>query len=509
MGKEEYISSLKVALEGFEEDLVQEILTDYEERFVIGLEKGKTEEQIIAELGNIEELVMELKELQSLDTASMANWNIREKNTSTAETKETEQAIEEDVVKEQQKEKTEQNNSNNWKETASFYDSFEILMRNVGKVVENVVKKAEEAVEQVEAYMEETKRKHFSEETKSVFEGTEKEPDGTHNVEQSGESNETCKKVVIDAGIADVKIRRSDETVVKGACHYCSYKTAMSYPFYTKQQEDIFYLGVHKVEDTKSGFFQFQFAPAIKIDVVIPQGIEEIEVISSSGDVELQGVETGILKLRSSSGDIKIAQFIGESCLIETMSGDIEVKDSNSKKSEIAVKSGDCDLFNVQTDTISVSSMSGDLEIDGLHAGIATFSTMSGDQEIKYVRVTELKTTTASGDIATLDCVAQKMTQSSASGDIKINANCKEYQLQSKSGDISVINHSDANVFINSISGNVTLDMLEVVGSYQVKTSSVSGDCHVSGNDREETAEAMCDVEVKSISGDIFVRFRS
>ncbi len=506
MSKEEYISSLKLALQGFEEDLVQEIVTDYEERFVVGLEQGKTEEQIIVELGSIEELVMELKELQSLDTASMANWNIGEKKTST---KEKEQTIEEDVVKEQQKEKTEQNNSNNWKETASFYDSFEILMRNVGKVVENVVKKAEEAVEQVEAYMEETKKKHFSEENKSAFESAEKEPDGTHNVEQSGESDETCKKVVIDAGIADVKIRRSEEKVVKGVCHYCSYKTAMSYPFYTKQQEDIFYLGVHKVEDTKSGFFQFQFAPAIEIEVVIPQGIEEIEVVSSSGDVKLQEVEAGILKLRSSSGDIKITQFMGEASSIETMSGDIEIKDSNSKKSEIAVKSGDCALFNVQANTISASSMSGDLEIDGLCAETATFSTMSGDQEIKYVRVTELKATTASGDIAILDCVAQKMIQSSASGDIKINANCKEYQLQSKSGDISLINHSDANVFINSISGDVTLDMLEIVESYKVKTSSVFGDCHVSGNDREETAEAICNVEVKSISGDIFVRFRN
>ena len=242
MGKEEYISSLKVALQGFEEDLVQEILTDYEERFIVGLEQGKTEEQIITDLSSIEELVMELKELQSLDTDSMANWNIGEKKITVEETKESEQTMEQDMAEEQPKENTKQDNNNHWKETASFYDSFEFLMRNVGKVVENVVKKAEEAVEQVEAYMEETK-KRFSEETKSAFEGTEKESEGTHSVEQSGESDEFCKKVVIDAGIADVTIRRSEETIVKGVCQYCSYKTAMSYPFYTKQQEDIFYLG--------------------------------------------------------------------------------------------------------------------------------------------------------------------------------------------------------------------------------------------------------------------------
>ena len=58
MSKEEYISSLQVALQGFEEDLAQEIVTDYEERFIVGMENGKTEEQIIAELGSIEELAL-------------------------------------------------------------------------------------------------------------------------------------------------------------------------------------------------------------------------------------------------------------------------------------------------------------------------------------------------------------------------------------------------------------------------------------------------------------------
>ena len=89
MSKEEYISSLKVSLRGFEEDLVQEIVTDYEERFAVGVEKGKTEEQVIVELGSIEELVMELRELQSLNTDSFANWNIGEKKVNTKETKET------------------------------------------------------------------------------------------------------------------------------------------------------------------------------------------------------------------------------------------------------------------------------------------------------------------------------------------------------------------------------------------------------------------------------------
>lgn len=508
MSKEEYISNLKVELQGFEEDLVQEIVTDYEERFIVGVENGKTEEQVIEELGSVEELVMELKELQSLDTSFVADWKIGEKKSSILENEanQIEQNIEEDVVEEEkQNEKTEQtkeyNSSWNWNV------SFENLMKNVGKVVERAVKKAEEAMEQAELYVEEAKRKHF-EENSTVFESNEKESDGIHNVEQLGESDETCRKVVIDAGIGDVKIQRTNESTVKAVCHYYSYKTAMSYPFYTKQQEDIFYLGVHKVEDTKSGFFQFQLAPAVKIEVFLPETIQEVEVTTSSGDVEGKEVIFGDLKLRSSSGDIKLKQVTGDSYFIETMSGDVTVRDSTANKAELIVKSGDCEFFNMKAGTISVSSKSGDLEIDGLQAETVILSTMSGDQEMNHLQVQELKATTASGDIEVENSVGKSIIQSSASGDIDVNADFKEYNLQSKSGDINVVNHYDATICVASISGDVTVEMFQTEENYQVEMSSVSGKCHVSGDYKKETTNEVYRMEVKSISGDVFVRFR-
>ena len=64
MNKADYMKELIEKLAGFEEELVQEIVSDYEEHFVNGLEKGKTEEAIIAELGTVDELILELQELQ-------------------------------------------------------------------------------------------------------------------------------------------------------------------------------------------------------------------------------------------------------------------------------------------------------------------------------------------------------------------------------------------------------------------------------------------------------------
>ncbi len=504
MSKEEYISSLKVALQGFEEDLIQEIVTDYEERFIVGIENGKTEEQIITELGSVEQLVMELKELQSFDTSSLTDWKIGKKKSNTLENKinQTEEYREEDIV-EEHNEKTEQTK----KDTENFDWNFENLMKNVGKVVERAVKKAEEAMERAELYVKVAKRKHF-EDNSTIFEDMEKESDGTYSITQFGESKGICHKIVIDAGIGDVKIQKTNESVVKVECHYYSHKTAMAYPFYTKQQEDVFYIGIHKVEDTKSGFFQFQLAPAVKIEVFLPETIQEVEVTTSSGDVEGKEVIFGDLKLRSSSGDIKLKQVTGDSYFIETMSGDVTVRDSTANKAEIIVKSGDCEFFNMKADTISVSSKSGNLEIDGLQAETVILSTMSGDQEMNHLQVQELKATTASGDIEVENSVGKSIIQSSASGDIDVNADFKEYNLQSKSGDINVINHYDATICVASISGDVTVEMFQTEENYQVEMSSVSGECHVSGDYKKETTNEVYRMEVKSISGDVFVRFR-
>lgn len=52
MNKKEYLFQLRRYLQGFPTDEVNDILSDYEEHFSIGVSKGKTEEEISKELGN-------------------------------------------------------------------------------------------------------------------------------------------------------------------------------------------------------------------------------------------------------------------------------------------------------------------------------------------------------------------------------------------------------------------------------------------------------------------------
>lgn len=52
MNRIEFIDKLRLNLQGMPSSEVQDILSDYEEHFDIGISKGKSEEEIVRELGN-------------------------------------------------------------------------------------------------------------------------------------------------------------------------------------------------------------------------------------------------------------------------------------------------------------------------------------------------------------------------------------------------------------------------------------------------------------------------
>ena len=60
MNKVEYLDALKEALKNTDKDIMEEIISDYEEHFQVGVENGKSEEQICEDLGSIDDLVEEI-----------------------------------------------------------------------------------------------------------------------------------------------------------------------------------------------------------------------------------------------------------------------------------------------------------------------------------------------------------------------------------------------------------------------------------------------------------------
>ncbi|WP_439876958.1 HAAS signaling domain-containing protein (plasmid) [Bacillus mycoides] len=67
MNKEQFLKQLNTSLVKLSEEERQDILQDYEEYFAIGMEKGKTEQEISVSLGNPKQISKELTASYRLD----------------------------------------------------------------------------------------------------------------------------------------------------------------------------------------------------------------------------------------------------------------------------------------------------------------------------------------------------------------------------------------------------------------------------------------------------------
>lgn len=509
MKREEYMGALKSALTGFDEELVQEIITDYEERFRVGQEKGKTEEQVISELGSIKDLVDELGEMQQgAQTTSKTTGNPR--ITISVEG--------DDFNTGDEKTESDSKSSGTYYQEKSFAETFDSAMKKFGKVLDSVMKEAgkviEDAAEQIEYHFEEAKKNHYyTYNGDGTCEGSEKDMEGEPNVEQSGQGMAGCHKVIVDADIADVTVRTTKDAEPRAVCHYYSHKTAMLYPFYAKQEGDTFYVGVRRNQDSekKSGFFQFSMSPSIEIELFLPQNMMLAELSSSSGGMELNEIAAEELALHTKSGDVDANYLVCDRISMETMSGDINLVKTIAATVCLTTKSGDCTVDRLEGTAgvtgLVVRTASGDADVKSVQLAKVEISTASGDITADALHGTSAKFHTASGDVDVTDGHGEWLEVGTASGDIDIRADYKKYIVQSQSGEVDVESRHDADVTANSTSGDVNVRIIEALETYQVTTHSISGECSTSGQTASDSTIPTKKVEAKTISGDINVRF--
>lgn len=149
--------------------------------------------------------------------------------------------------------------------------------------------------------------------------------------------------------------------------------------------------------------------------------------------------------------------------------------------------SGDVDLADIDCETLDIATSSGDISVDRLTvSGTLTLDAASGDMELQDAAVKGgLSMSTVSGEI--------EISRSSFSGDTRFSTT---------SGDLDIEAVISDHIVLDTISGNIQMDLSGSPAHRTGSVSTVSGDMDIQGTD--PGAEAL--IDISTTSGDVTIR---
>lgn len=426
MNKQEYMEDLKRRLCIFPEELSGEIMEDYEEHFRVGMSRGRSEELICDELGDVTEMIEEIKELQGYTGQTFAG------------------AV--PLVQDIKPQESEQ------KDTAP-----QSLENKEEDTVQREIKQAETEPEE--------------EKTAAVNPGTEEaksEQDFTDHSAAGGDLS--INKVVIDGIFADVTVQKSADGCVEVIYENNGSERDQSlYHFYKRTEGRTLYAGLEK-SDLYSGILRFLSVPRIRITVFAPHGMDEITVTTASGDVEFYETDADKVTGKSASGDIRLETVRTGHGTFSTLSGDVKAHSVMGENISFSSKSGTLKLENCDIDKIHGSSLSGNVKLEGVKSEKMTGKSTSGNVKLSGVAGKEMELSSISGDVKVEGSKVGYLSASAKSGSVKVEAGIGEADLNSISGNINVDLHNGADGYraeSRTVSGSVTLQY----GEEKVKIS--------------------------------------
>lgn len=480
------MENLRRELQGFDRQIADEIISDYEEHFEMGVINSKTEDQICTELGDIRELVEELRQLSAQsgesskeDGSGKSNcevsidinlWhgsgeaagNGAESDTGSeaAEGEEKDddhihvyenmdngKSIDMDVLGEKIELGIE-------KAMRVFEDgTFDQIMSNMGKTISRSVESVAREASEFAANISETIKYKHSEEADSPGNTDAAEEEYT----KSGEhGSEQCDSVIVVTQAAEVIVSpNSKNQITFDYKNYGSRNQQLAYRFSHERKGNTVYARVDKVAST-SRFFSDITSPEIVLRITVPNNIK-------------------LLSIQTLSGDVKIRDTCVDHTRIETASGEIEGTRLRAAKSELISRSGDMTIRYLESNDLVCSCFSGDVDMSNIEADRASATSRSGDVRLARGSVGMLKMESTSGDLDCLDVRGKAAGIKTISGDIAYRSCFENFAVESVSGDAEIENEGKCEGSMKTVSGDVTCKLCGTRG-YRVSTSAVSGD---------------------------------
>lgn len=554
MNKKTYMEELKKSLQVFGEDVQDEIVSDYEEHFAMGLQEGKTEDQIAQELGSIKELTLELSKLTGVEPEYLPENDVEQQDGPHTDSEGS------DFFKENPE--LVENLSETFKSIAGFLGSMagsvakgaekftdgfgdkaggfwekystkaedaaktcaekaEKFWEKYGPKTEEAAKrcaeKAEEAFEKcaqkfdnmsaeefdstLEKEFDRKFEEAFDDEMAEAFEECDEQSSGEENA-TDGQTSSTFSRFVNGAENVFNKVFDGTAAFTKEVVN--SFRTkhneeaAEAAAEYDGEDEDMF--------GTKRSFDDLS-------DEELDEELDETETDDIEGSVEEDNVTFDTLVIETEVGNVSITEsedgrFTADYANSGTVSQKLAYafdwhQEGSTYYLSVKKQKGKSSFFK--------TIVSPDIDVDvTVPAGLklVRVESMSGDIDISDLRAEQLEIKTVSGDISVTNSMMKLAEGSTMSGDIEVeDCAVAVAKFTSVSGDVTYTGTGE-NLQTKSTSGDIGV---VVSAGAEVTASSISGDVTVRF-ESTDSAVAGGDgfiAQVKSTSGDIFMDYAS
>lgn len=349
MNRKDYLTKIREALieVSVEKGIIDEVISDYEEHFRMGIKNNKTEEEICVELGSVEEIVAEISSMGAANQS--ANESKKEDVTATNTF-----AVS-NPVREQHKESSSQ---------APF------TKVQVDGICADIV----------------------------VISGD------TFKVDYINNGNEKVKLAYQfyhyqEGDTFFVGIKENFRKMLFHVFHNSEMRLVVQLPAFVEDVRVKVASGDCKVEGVKLQTVDMYSASG---DIDMNQTMcKEANLHSSSGDLRVENSNVDTLYTKSSSGDVQVMYTNSKFVRCNSSSGDVEVDGGNIDKVEAQSASGDVKCYTISKDYF-LKSISGDVSVRMQGDGEAKYETISGDIIIHLNNEQngyELNANTVSGDV--------------------------------------------------------------------------------------------------------------
>lgn len=557
MGKEEYLCALKEALKDTDKSVMEEIISDYEEHFLVGMENGKSEEQICEDLGPIESLAEEIKEAytdskedkrskedtdskhvkfkdwytnihnidgekigdvinSALDTAgdAISKIDVNEigrtvKNTLDQATSSITNFAD-SYLKGTGAFDFSRKDAPGYKENVS--KSYDVTSEEEEKSSETAQADTQDSASSSEAGSDESTNSSLhtddgtaganaageaaeaGEETVNAGNGSEAGTDNTDEKKEEAEDTNKVLDLVIDGICADVHVQKSSDGKLNlNYENNGNEKQKEMYEFYSYKEGNTVYAGIRRSGKAATLFNIRTYS--IHIYVEVPEQMGNVNIKTASGSIELSDIESERVTAVAASGDVTASYMKVKYLSLKSSSGNVAAR-------------------YITAEIVDNSSLSGDLEIVNLKASECKIRTISGSISINDFTVNNADVGSTSGGVKLSQVIGDGLRVTSTSGSVSADINVKRCHASSKSGNIEVRCSGDIKLESNSISGGVNITLKNYGNGYSICSKTVSGTLGINYDNKHQRnlrtgtytyGNQGSEMNLSSVSGNIHV----